>query len=121
MPIPTIRSGHGETTTAVTEPAAMIATFARASFRAERNAARVRLPLWARNRARRKAQNRLTPSAPNPVSASGNAAGGRGRLNLSHAVHAVAVPGAFLGQGAGDALDVGCGEGRVSRVLKECG
>jgi SAM-dependent methyltransferase len=28
---------------------------------------------------------------------------------------------AFIGQGAGDALDVGCGEGRVSRVLKDCG
>ena len=28
---------------------------------------------------------------------------------------------AFIGRGAGDALDVGCGEGRVSRVLKECG
>jgi len=28
---------------------------------------------------------------------------------------------AFIGQGAGDALDVGCGEGRVSLVLKECG
>jgi len=28
---------------------------------------------------------------------------------------------AFIGQGDGDALDVGCGEGRVSRVLKECG
>ena len=28
---------------------------------------------------------------------------------------------AFIGQGAGDALDVGCGEGRVSRLLKECG
>src|SRR5437868_4961640 len=27
---------------------------------------------------------------------------------------------AFI-EGAGDALDVGCGEGRVSRVLKECG
>jgi SAM-dependent methyltransferase len=27
----------------------------------------------------------------------------------------------FIGQGAGDALDVGCGEGRISRVLKECG
>ena len=27
----------------------------------------------------------------------------------------------FIGQGAGDALDVGCGEGQVSRVLKECG
>lgn len=28
---------------------------------------------------------------------------------------------AFIGQGVGDALDVGCGEGRVSRVLKDCG
>jgi SAM-dependent methyltransferase len=28
---------------------------------------------------------------------------------------------AFIGKGTGDALDVGCGEGRVSRVLKECG
>ena len=27
----------------------------------------------------------------------------------------------FIGQGEGDALDVGCGEGRVSRALKECG
>ena len=27
----------------------------------------------------------------------------------------------FIGKGTGDALDVGCGEGRVSRVLKECG
>jgi SAM-dependent methyltransferase len=27
----------------------------------------------------------------------------------------------FIGHGAGDSLDVGCGEGRVSRVLKECG
>jgi 2-polyprenyl-3-methyl-5-hydroxy-6-metoxy-1,4-benzoquinol methylase len=24
-------------------------------------------------------------------------------------------------RGAGEALDVGCGEGRVSRVLKDCG
>ena len=28
---------------------------------------------------------------------------------------------AFIGRGAGYALDVGCGEGRVSRVLKDCG
>jgi SAM-dependent methyltransferase len=28
---------------------------------------------------------------------------------------------AFIGQGRGEALDVGCGEGRVSRVLKDCG
>jgi ubiquinone/menaquinone biosynthesis C-methylase UbiE len=28
---------------------------------------------------------------------------------------------AFIGRGQGEALDVGCGEGRVSRVLKDCG
>jgi SAM-dependent methyltransferase len=28
---------------------------------------------------------------------------------------------AFIGYGAGKALEVGCGEGRVSRVLKKCG
>lgn len=27
----------------------------------------------------------------------------------------------YLGTGAGQALDVGCGEGRVSRILKSCG
>lgn len=27
----------------------------------------------------------------------------------------------FIGRGEGDALDVGCGEGRVSRLLRECG
>jgi SAM-dependent methyltransferase len=27
----------------------------------------------------------------------------------------------FIGHGEGEALEVGCGEGRVSRVLKECG
>jgi SAM-dependent methyltransferase len=27
----------------------------------------------------------------------------------------------FIGRGEGQALDVGCGEGRVSRVLKDCG
>jgi 2-polyprenyl-3-methyl-5-hydroxy-6-metoxy-1,4-benzoquinol methylase len=27
----------------------------------------------------------------------------------------------FIGRGEGEALEVGCGEGRVSRVLKECG
>jgi ubiquinone/menaquinone biosynthesis C-methylase UbiE len=27
----------------------------------------------------------------------------------------------FIGRGEGDALDVGCGEGRVSRLLKDCG
>jgi SAM-dependent methyltransferase len=28
---------------------------------------------------------------------------------------------AFLGEGRGAAIDVGCGEGRVSRLLRECG
>ncbi len=28
---------------------------------------------------------------------------------------------AFVGRGEGEALDVGCGEGRISRVLKSCG
>ncbi len=28
---------------------------------------------------------------------------------------------AFVGPGQGDTLDVGCGEGRVSRALKTCG
>jgi hypothetical protein len=64
MPIPTIRSGHAERVAAVTAPAAMIATFARVSFRAERNAARVRLPLCVRTRASSTAQNRLMASAP---------------------------------------------------------
>src|SRR5438067_5002463 len=27
----------------------------------------------------------------------------------------------FIGRGEGEALDVGCGEGRVSGVLKDCG
>jgi ubiquinone/menaquinone biosynthesis C-methylase UbiE len=27
----------------------------------------------------------------------------------------------FIGRGGGKALEVGCGEGRISRVLKECG
>jgi ubiquinone/menaquinone biosynthesis C-methylase UbiE len=28
---------------------------------------------------------------------------------------------AFIGHGNGEAIDIGCGEGRISRVLKECG
>ena len=28
---------------------------------------------------------------------------------------------AFIGRGEGEALDIGCGEGRISRVLKDCG
>src|SRR3954469_14203918 len=46
IPRPTIRSGHAERQTKpVIAPAAMMAMFASASLRAERNAARVRLPL----------------------------------------------------------------------------
>ena len=48
MTTPTIRSGHNDRVRAVATPAAMIATLATASFRADRKAARVRLPLWAR-------------------------------------------------------------------------
>jgi SAM-dependent methyltransferase len=28
---------------------------------------------------------------------------------------------AYIGRGEGEALDIGCGEGRISRLLKECG
>jgi hypothetical protein len=51
-----MRSGHPDKVYAVTNPAAIIATFATASFRAERNAARVKLPLCDRKRARINAQ-----------------------------------------------------------------
>src|SRR5580658_5294987 len=44
MPSPTARSGHAERYASVTTPAATIATLAIASLRADRNAARVRLP-----------------------------------------------------------------------------
>lgn len=46
---PTIKSGHAERQTkAVSNPAAIIAILANSSLRADRNAARVRLPLWWR-------------------------------------------------------------------------
>src|SRR5579871_6388652 len=44
MPMPTRRSGHGDNFNAVTNPAAMMAKFAITSFRADRKAARERLP-----------------------------------------------------------------------------
>jgi hypothetical protein len=44
IPRPTIRSGHADRVYAVTNPVAMMATFASVSFLAERKAARVRLP-----------------------------------------------------------------------------
>ena len=45
MPMPTMRSGQPESQYSVTKPAPMMAMLANASLRAERNAARVRLPL----------------------------------------------------------------------------
>ena len=52
MPRPTIKSGHAESVNAVTNPAPMMAMFAMASLRAERNAARIRLPRLCRCRQR---------------------------------------------------------------------
>ena len=49
--------------------AAMIATLANASLRADRNAAVLRLPECARKRTRISAQVRLTANAPNPAGA----------------------------------------------------
>jgi hypothetical protein len=62
MPSPTMRSGQAECAEAVVIPAAMIATFATASFRAERNAARVRLPLCSRKPASKRAHDKLIPT-----------------------------------------------------------
>ena len=85
MPSPTIRSGHADVhKKAVTNPAAMMARLAKASLRAERNAARVRLPPRCRWLASRKAQKRFTASAPVPVRVSETGAGGTGRLNFDH-------------------------------------
>jgi len=74
-------------------PAAMMATFARTSFRADRNAARVRLPLCARNCTSINAHDRLMTRAPPPANDKGSGAGGIGTKNFSHAVHNVARPG----------------------------
>ena len=89
-----MRSGHAERVAAVTSPAATMATFAKTSLRAERNAARVRLPPCARKRANMSAQERLTASAPRPASESGTGAGGTGNASFCHAVQSVARPGA---------------------------
>lgn len=56
-------------------------------LRADRNAARVRLPLLARNRANRKAQNRWTTNTPAPVMGNANGSGGTGLVNLPHSAH----------------------------------
>ena len=50
MPSPTSKSDQAECVWVVMSPVAMIARFATVSLRAERNAARVRLPLCARGR-----------------------------------------------------------------------
>jgi len=71
----------------------MIATFATVSFRADRNAARVKLPLCAWKRTSMKAHDKLTAKAPRPVSDRGSGAGGIGATNFPHAVHSVARPG----------------------------
>ena len=93
MPSPTIRSGHPESVYAVTNPAVMIAAFARTSFRADRNAARVRLPLCDRNCTSMSAHDRLIARAPAPASDRGSGAGGNGTKNFSHAIQSVARPG----------------------------
>src|SRR5437763_8207649 len=76
MPSPTTRSGQMDCVEAVTKPAPIIARFAATSLRAERNAARVRLPACARTRANIKAHDRLTTRAPAPVRVRGTGAGG---------------------------------------------
>ena len=76
IPKPTIRSGQADRVTIVFRPAAMMPIFASASFRAERNADCVKLPLWAGKRARSRAQTRFTASAPPPANDNGTGAGG---------------------------------------------
>ena len=94
MSSPTMRSGQADCQRkAVTSPAAMIATLASVSLRADRNAARVRLPLWWRWRASVNAQNKLTASAPSSVSVRATGSGGAGMLNFCQAVQRVASPG----------------------------
>jgi len=93
MPMPTIRSGHADIVAAVTSPATTMATLAKASLRAERKAALVRLPTSWRYRARIHAQARLTASAPRPVSDSSVGSGGSGTVNFCQAAHTVAIPG----------------------------
>jgi len=56
-------------------------------------AARVRLPLCARKRAKRSAHERFTTRAPNPTNVSGTAAGGTGSRNFCQAVQTVLRPG----------------------------
>ena len=71
----------------------MMARFAKASLRADKNAARVKLPECVRKRASIVAQNKFTASAPNPVNPKSPASGAEGCCNFPHAVHKVANPG----------------------------
>ena len=93
MPWPTTTSGQTECVNAVTTPAAMMATSASPSLRADRNAALVKLPLWARKRASVKAQNRFTASAPAPVRVSWSAAGRAGASNFRQSIQRKASAG----------------------------
>ncbi len=93
IPSPTRRSGQPERQNNVTSPARMIAMFAKASLRADRNAARVRLPEWCRNLASTTAHARLTAKAPSPVPDSSQGSGGVGALNFCHAVQSSANAG----------------------------
>ena len=70
------RSGQGECHHKVTTPTATIATLASVSLRADKKAARVRLPAAARWRASSTAQVVLTASAARPVAPMATAAGG---------------------------------------------
>src|SRR5262245_37541620 len=88
-----MRSGQADAVAIVTGPAATIATFAATSLRADKKAARVRLPACVRTRISRKAQVRFTANAPMPVSDRLKASGGIGAVNFPHAVHKVAAPG----------------------------
>ena len=88
-----MRSGHADEVYAVRNPAAIMATFATASLRADKNAARVKLPLCDRKRARMNAHDKLMINAPAPVTDSGIGAGGSGAMNFCHAVHSVEAPG----------------------------
>src|SRR4051794_37991169 len=81
IPNPTTKSGQADLRRAVISPAAMIATFAKASFLADRNAARVRLPECARYFVSINAHERLMISAPPPASDSGKGDGGTGCTN----------------------------------------
>src|SRR5881275_2958452 len=58
----------------------IIATLATASFRADRNAARVKLPLCDRKRARMNAHDKLMINAPVPARDRGIGAGGRSAI-----------------------------------------